>query len=524
MARQPIVVSARPVAGISTAPEDNDALRLSRSLAGFNEQANALIQGTLGRMQVKAETKAQADALRGQGLEFAEAVRQGIIEPTQNPWYITAYNQESAALSIRSDLTALQTDALTWEERSDPQAFQARWAQESGDLVGAFSSDAQVNGAAPVVREITSQVINSNIAQNVQRIREERTSNMSQLLAERIGSVNTRLGGNATGEQVFGSIEDLRSNWINTGGTDLEFDELITSAVTTAAYGSRDSDLLDVLRHDRGDGRGSIYNQAGVADSVENDRFRISSAREGAATERYTARYNQIREQGQAATDSAYALFGAGVLNGEADVSTITTRLIAEGHSPQAAATALDNIQRTISDVDSLRAAALGGGEQGVENVSLYIRAQQAGYSEELEGEIAQRVLTGEITSNDGRMFVRTAFESSRRQEVEIRREGTGLQITSASSMRDASRDMASMAAAEIESTFGRRTSTRRKSAYRDRINNAALRVVLAGGTWDAALEAAREETAAIILEASGQRQRSVSTSEQDTSGSNPRR
>lgn len=525
-APQPIVVRAAPVAGRAVAATNNSAVQLAQQLSGFNTQAQETILRVGERERERQEGRAARDALLAQGAALGDAVRDGTIEATQNPWYITAYNQEAAAISARRDLTSLQTQALQWEERNDPEAFQRRWAEESGAIIQGFSSADQFAGAEPVLREISSQVINANVARNVNRIENERTNNVSSLLAARISSINTENAGNASPEAVFSGIDDLRQNWFDTGGSQAEWDSMVASAVTTAAYGSRDSDLLDVLRFERGDA-GSIYNQAGVADAVENDRFRIQSAADAAATARYSARLNEIRAEGQAATDAAYQSFGDSILTGDVNVEQFTSTLRQQGFSARAVSDAFDAIQRTIADVDALQTAQLEGGDTGAQVLSLFTRAQTQGYSQELEEEVANRILAGEMTSRDGVSFMRAAFETERRLQREAE-EGAqrGLSVSSASAMREASRDLAALAAEEISRTFGDRVSDTRTTNFQTRIRNAALRIRLNGGSWDEAMQAARSEAAAIISEADpvGRRQQEDAEVSSPSAAENPRR
>src|SRR5689334_15374595 len=72
------------------APKTNTALQLADALGEIYQPARRAAIVYAQKQQEKAEAQAKTDALKSMGADFAEAVRQGLIEPTQSPWYMDA--------------------------------------------------------------------------------------------------------------------------------------------------------------------------------------------------------------------------------------------------------------------------------------------------------------------------------------------------------------------------------------------------------------------------------------------------
>lgn len=234
------------------APTTNAALELAKSLGAIAPQVNTALLGIAQRGQEAASAQAKRDALASSGAAFADAVRNKQILPTQNPWYVQAYNEEAAKVSGGDALSALKQDSASWPEQSDSQAYADRWRTEVGKLSEQYQNKDQLNGFMSAAAPATQQALEANQSANVKRITEDRINNITSLVADTVAKTNQAQAGNATAEQIFGSIQPLREQFLGTGGTDTEFDQIILQGVNTAARNQSDPDLLDVLKFDRG--------------------------------------------------------------------------------------------------------------------------------------------------------------------------------------------------------------------------------------------------------------------------------
>jgi len=230
------------------APTTNAAEQLASSLA----QATPVLQGAMDQygqfQQRKMAEQAKRDALITNGAGLADAVRAGTIKPTQNPWYMEAYHREAAAVRTKSALADLQDQSSTWQSKSDPVAFQKQWNEEVGKIGQGFASDPwTLQGFNAAASPVTSQVIQQNTAENVQRIETERKNNLTQLAADAL-SVKLRDGaGYMTANDAYNALTPARQQWYATGGNDTEWHQLLQNAVTSAAQIRRDPNLLKLL-------------------------------------------------------------------------------------------------------------------------------------------------------------------------------------------------------------------------------------------------------------------------------------
>lgn len=251
MARRPqVLVQASPVSDRLTAPSTNPALQLASALADIEPTAAAFTQQRAQDLTREAAIRAKTDAVRTSGAAFADAVRDGTIEATQNPFYMDAYRRESAQVRGAAALANVVTDSQTWEERNDPAAYQERLNREVGlvgETVAGGDEEAQL-GFLAAANPVLQQQIASNTAQNVQRITQEREANAGAVAATAIGAANRAAGGNVAPSQVRAALTSQREDYFATGGTQAGWDKIVTDAVTTAAYNAGDTDLIDLLK------------------------------------------------------------------------------------------------------------------------------------------------------------------------------------------------------------------------------------------------------------------------------------
>jgi hypothetical protein len=257
--REEIAITARSTGSVVTAPRTNAALDLASALGDIRPEATKAALGVADSVKKRMEAQAARDAIQSQGAELSTAVREGKLEATQNPYYIQAYNRESAGIRASSSMSNLALEAQSWEEKNDPAAFEARWRKESGDLAGSFGNDIDsFAGFAPVEAQYTQQTLASNVSQNVARIKTERYNNLTSLGAQAIQQAYAQGGGKITPEQLAAALVPVRLQWVGTGGTDADFAEMATEIVLTAAESVGDKDLPLFLK--RIDAKGNAIN------------------------------------------------------------------------------------------------------------------------------------------------------------------------------------------------------------------------------------------------------------------------
>src|ERR1700761_7188866 len=114
-----VQVIAHPDIPELQAPSTNAALQLADALKGVSEDLGPALDQFAAHQSAVASAKAQRDAFLTSGKPFADAVRDGQIAPTQNPWYIKHYNENAAKLQTRQAVDSIIAQSQTWAERGD---------------------------------------------------------------------------------------------------------------------------------------------------------------------------------------------------------------------------------------------------------------------------------------------------------------------------------------------------------------------------------------------------------------------
>lgn len=242
------MVSRLPGAQLE-APRTNTALRLAEVLSTVTPEAQQAFQSIAEKRAKTANERAQRDVLLTNGQGLADAVRSGALRPTQNPWYIRAYNREAAALTSKNQLQQLQVESDSWEEKNDPAAFQERWNKEAGEIGSEYSSRDQLAGFNAAANLVSSQVLQQNTAYNTKRIEGERYDNLSALGADAIKDAWTLNGGRLTPNQLWATVQPVREQWFATGGSLSQWYELQEKMLVSAAAGVDGGvSLLDLAR------------------------------------------------------------------------------------------------------------------------------------------------------------------------------------------------------------------------------------------------------------------------------------
>lgn len=247
--RDRVGIISRDTGDRIVAPTDNSALRLGRSLAGLEPALHETVGVLSAKFQADAEVKAKAKALETSGAKFADAVRLGQLKPTQNPWFIDAYEREAAALRGTDAMGKLQTDSQSWAERTNPAAFAKKWHDSVAEITKQFDySPEAIKGFAPAEAQATQQVLATNQSLNAQRIAAERQQNLSALASDAVQRVVQAGGGHASGSQLAAALQPAKVQWVATGGSLEDWNKIAISAITTASYSIRSPGLLDALK------------------------------------------------------------------------------------------------------------------------------------------------------------------------------------------------------------------------------------------------------------------------------------
>lgn len=271
--RDTVAQQASGVGASIAAPRTNAALQLAQSLQDIEPSARDTLLVYAKDQREKATAQARHDALVSSGAKLGDAVRDGTIEPTQNPWYVQAYSRESAAVRGQSQLSQLTIDSATWAEKNDPAAFATKWRAEVGKIAEGYASKDEVAGFAPVEAQFTQQALQSNTSQNVTRIIAERDQNHSQLLSSDLGTFAAAHGGTITADQAGVLFQHSREGYLAVGGSQADWNNMAVKAVTSAAYATKNPGLLDLLHAPElvhgpsGQGAGITYG-SGASDAL----------------------------------------------------------------------------------------------------------------------------------------------------------------------------------------------------------------------------------------------------------------
>lgn len=245
--RGSFVQAALPGARLQ-APQSNAALELADSLAQINPEARQAMGQFAQARATKLQAQAKRDALEQSGAKLADAVREGKLRPTQNPWYVQAYDTESAAVRGQTALAQLQEDSLTWEEQDDAAAFSKRWRESVAEVSKGFEGKDAWTGFSAVESQFTQQTLASNQAKNAKRIQDERVANLGQLGTEALSSSLRATGGRMSPNEAFSSLLPVKQQWFATGGDQLGWEQILENSLVAAARQAQDPSILDLAK------------------------------------------------------------------------------------------------------------------------------------------------------------------------------------------------------------------------------------------------------------------------------------
>lgn len=390
------------------APRRNAALELAGSLAEISPLARDFAGQYADWATKDARDRASKIAIENKGTDFAELVRTGKIEPTQSPWFMQAYHQESARVRTMAAIDTLNADAATWPERNDPNAFQDRWTKSLQQLGQTIGSDADSQaGFSAAAGPAQQQAFAGNTELNVQRIIAENQQNIASAIAQAVRQVNSMHGGKASKAQLEAALEPLYDKWSKVGLADADWNKSVLSGLVGAAEATQNPNLVDEARVLTNRAGGSLYDNPGAAEQLELVRHRIkgniNDQLRTAMAERQFHDYTQDRN----ASAILLKTLGPGVLSGmSSDTANQAVAILSKnGFDAESIAHAVGTFAKSANDLKMLQAAHWAdykGSPEGVAHLgALQYEAKTQGWSPAFQDELGQLALTQNVSLED---------------------------------------------------------------------------------------------------------------------------
>lgn len=405
--------------GAAVPARTNGALQLAESLQGLNSKIAPLAGAVIREDMDVQKTAAKKRALELGGQQLADAVREGKIEATQNPFFIQDYNRESAYVRAQQAITQMRVDSQTWPEQSDPIKYQQRYFKELGEIGSAYDTDPDTQeGFQAAAAPAAQQDLAANTAERVQAIKADRLSVMANLVAQSVQNVQSANGGKPAPNQVWDSIAGLKQQFLSTGGSPQEWDKLVANGVTAAALQQNNAGLLDLLKDSKSGTTGAIYNLPGQAQDIETTKYRITQATQEKGRQEYYDAMQKDYFDSRNYTKLLYDKFGAAAFTGAVPVDDMIATLKENGAPVAGLMGALNKVQSTVGDYQGLAEArfksfaSTADGQHEIMDLNMVARTQ--GYTPELEARLSEHVLNQDLPATTANSIIGQAIETSR--------------------------------------------------------------------------------------------------------------
>jgi hypothetical protein len=140
-------------------PQTNSYAQLGEALKGINPQIQQYLQNTNTQNNEIDAATAKTDAIRT-GATYGEAVRRGLIDPNQSPYYMQAWKEldgQNAADSIAASVQSkYETDPI--RNSTDPQAIHD-WTQQQIQAGTAGMDSQTMLGAGPKLQALAGSLM-----------------------------------------------------------------------------------------------------------------------------------------------------------------------------------------------------------------------------------------------------------------------------------------------------------------------------------------------------------------------------
>lgn len=180
-----------------TAPQAGAQLQqLAQGLSSIAPSLNRFSDAAFQREQEGAHEQATTAASKAheQRLAYADAVKQGVIKPNENPWFQYYYKQQSGALAAGDYGSALEAEMKTnpaWVESTDPAdfhklegEFRKQWMK---DNVGEQAQDPHYSATfSKIMDGVTQDAANRFASEAGARMQLKAGEQLNQLLNQTI--------------------------------------------------------------------------------------------------------------------------------------------------------------------------------------------------------------------------------------------------------------------------------------------------------------------------------------------------
>ena len=222
-------------------------------------QFNPVLQTYFSRQQDEAR-KADADAARAQavktGLTYQEAIKRGIINENQSPYFNKAWNEmdgrNTGDTTQASILQTYQTDPIS--QSGDPKAV-ASWLQQqiSQQAQGITDPNALI-GFTTRMQELQPRLLDEFVRQS----RDNAVTGMTNTLSTQVGNIIDQYVSNNKGQPID---PDMLAQQVNGAAALPKFagldhktaDATVAQTIIEKAKALGNPELLDVLNSDRQD-------------------------------------------------------------------------------------------------------------------------------------------------------------------------------------------------------------------------------------------------------------------------------
>lgn len=391
------------------APRVNSGMQLAAALQDLSPEIAGLGARVMREDKEVQGVAAKKLALETGGKKLADAVRDGQIEATQNPFFIQDYNQESAYVRAQSRLSALTVDSQSWAEKNDHVAYQKKYNEALSEIGKDFAGDPDsMHGFNSAAAPAQQQAFSANTAQVAANIEKDRAANLSQLTTEAIIGVQSQHAGAASPTQITEGIAHLKDRYIQTGGTEQEWNKLQYHAYTSAAYNSGEPDLLDKLPQ-------AIKDLPGIADQIASDKYHIMQDHSSKLHMAAQDAHDKVTLAGQNIFTEAYKKYGPGLITGQVNFAQLQADN--PNADPLAIASALNTAQATVADNQAIEIAKRKSFEFGAgadQILAVHTEAATVGISPELNSKIGLMVHNHEISPEDGASIINKGIETTK--------------------------------------------------------------------------------------------------------------
>jgi len=252
---------ARPVntmVAVRQPQASNPLLSLGKALAEYRPTINAYLDDMKAEKVQQDVEEGRASALKSM-VEYNQAIEQGVIHPTQSPWFVKGYKEQWGRNLGRN----LEADALAqyqgWQgkDSDDPQALNGFMREFFKGRLDAVSDPDVRAGLMPEINRITNNLTQTHAAYSADRIYkgavEQMQVEVGQTFDRKYAEARSQKR-HITADELMNEVNEItqRNRFLGVKGADIN--NAMVDIVTTKAIEMQDTRLLEVLKAKRADG------------------------------------------------------------------------------------------------------------------------------------------------------------------------------------------------------------------------------------------------------------------------------